>query len=224
MDICDNINAIKAQLPKSVTLIAVSKTKPEADIMQAYNGGQRVFGENKAQEMKQKHENLPEDIQWHFIGHLQENKIKYIINYVTMIHSVDSLKLLAEINKRAAMCNRTVDCLFEMDISHEASKFGLSQEELCTLLESETFKTFGNVRICGLMGIGSITQDRNQTRKEFKELREMFVCIKEKYFADKPYFKEISMGMTGDYDIAVEEGATFVRIGSKIFGQRNYAV
>ncbi|MBQ7984651.1 MAG: YggS family pyridoxal phosphate-dependent enzyme, partial [Bacteroidales bacterium] len=137
MDICDNINAIKAQLPKSVTLIAVSKTKPEADIMQAYNGGQRVFGENKAQEMKQKHVNLPEDIQWHFIGHLQENKIKYIINYVTMIHSVDSLKLLAEINKRAAMCNRTVDCLFEMDISHEASKFGLSQEELCTLLESE---------------------------------------------------------------------------------------
>ncbi|MBO6118100.1 MAG: YggS family pyridoxal phosphate-dependent enzyme [Bacteroidales bacterium] len=223
MDIINNIENIRKEIPQGVTLIAVSKTKPEEDIMQAYSCGQRVFGENKAQELKQKHADLPEDIQWHFIGHLQENKIKYIINFVTLIHSVDSLKLLKEINKRAATCQRTVDCLFEMDISHEESKFGLSEKEVYSILQSEEYKQLNNIRICGVMGVGSITDDPNQTRKEFKELKNIFNNLKQTFFQDKDYFKEISMGMTGDYPIAIEEGATLIRIGSKIFGARDYS-
>lgn len=223
MNIKENIKQIKDSIPENVTLIAVSKTKPNEDLMEAYSVGQRIFGENKAQEMRQKHEDLPKDIIWHFIGHLQENKIKYIISYVSLIHSVDSLKLLKEINKHALKNNRVVDCLFEMDISKEESKFGLSQQEVMDILESEDYKELNNVRICGVMGIGSITEDRQQTRKEFKELKEIFTFLKEKYFEDKDYFKEISMGMTHDYDIAIEEGATLIRIGSKLFGQRDYS-
>lgn len=223
MSIVSNIEEIKKQLPKSVTLIAVSKTKPEEDIMQAYNCGQKIFGENHAQEMKQKHEDLPKDIIWHFIGHLQENKIKYIAPYVAMIHSIDSLKLLMSVNKYAIKNNRTINCLFEMDISHEESKFGLSEEEVEQILQSEEFKALQNVRICGVMGIGSITDNKDKTREEFKNLKHIFDNLKEKYFAKADYFKEISMRMSGDYEIAIKEGATLVRVGSKIFGARDYS-
>lgn len=223
MSIQDNIIAIKNEIPKSVKLIAVSKTKPIEYIEQAYSCGQRVFGENKAQEMKDKHEKLPKDIQWHFIGHLQENKIKYIIQYVSMIHSIDSLHILSEIDKKANKINRVVDCLFEMDISHEESKFGMSLDQASTLVNSDEFKQMNNVRICGVMGVGSITDNKQQTEKEFNNLRDIFQQLKNKFFSDKDFFKEISMGMTGDYKIAISQGSTMIRIGSKIFGERDYS-
>lgn len=223
MSIKENLKSVLDEIPQGVTLIAVSKTKPVEDIMQAYEASQRIFGENKAQEMKEKYALLPKDIQWHMIGHLQENKVKYIVPFVAMIHSVDSLKLLQSINKRAKMCERIVDCLFEIDISHEESKFGLSEEELRNILSSEEFKELENVRICGLMGVGSITQNREQTRKEFRCLKELFLKTKENFFRNEDYFSQISMGMSSDYDLAIEEGSTFVRIGSKIFGERDYS-
>ena len=222
IDIKKNLKEVRETIPTSVTLVCVSKTKPNEYIMEAYESGERVFGENKAQELRQKHETLPKDIQWHFIGHLQENKIKYIIDYVTLIHSVDSLKLLIEINKQALKHSRIVDCLLEIDISHEESKFGLSREEATKLLEDSEYKQLKNIRLCGVMGVGSITTDRDQTRKEFRELKELFTFLKTTYFPTADYFKQVSMGMTHDYDIALEEGATIVRIGSKIFGERNY--
>lgn len=224
MSVKDNLLKIRQSIPSNVTLIAVSKTKPAEDILEAYQAGQRVFGENKAQEMKEKYALLPKDIQWHMIGHLQENKVKYVVPFVSMIHSVDSLKILLAINKRALLCNRVVDCLFEMDISHEESKFGLSVEELISILSSEEYKQMANVRICGLMGIGSITEDREQTRKEFRTLKEMFLEIKQKFFSNSEYFSQISMGMSSDYDLAIQEGSTMVRIGSNIFGARNYNI
>lgn len=222
IDIKKNLKEVRETIPTSVTLVCVSKTKPNEYIMEAYQSGERVFGENKAQELRQKHETLPKDIKWHFIGHLQENKIKYIIDYVTLIHSVDSLKLLIEINKQALKHSRIVDCLLEIDISHEESKFGLSREEATKLLEDSEYKQLKNIRLCGVMGVGSITTDRDQTRKEFRELKELFTFLKTTYFPTADYFKQVSMGMTHDYDIALEEGATIVRIGSKIFGERNY--
>lgn len=224
MNIKENISELRKQIPQNVTLIAVSKTKPSEDIMQAYQTGQRVFGENKAQEMKEKHALLPKDICWHMIGHLQENKVKYIVPFVSMIHSVDSMKILQAINKRAVLNERVVDCLFEMDISHEESKFGLDIEELKAILSSDEFQQMKNVRICGLMGVGSITDDKAKTRMEFRTLRQWFSEIKDEYFADKDYFCHISMGMSGDYDIAIEEGSTMVRIGSRIFGERDYSL
>lgn len=224
MSVKDNLLKIRQSIPSNVTLIAVSKTKPTEDILEAYQTGQRVFGENKAQEMKEKYALLPKDIQWHMIGHLQENKVKYIVPFVSMIHSVDSLKILLAINKRALLCNRVVDCLFEMDISHEESKFGLSMEELVSILSSEEYKQMENIRICGLMGIGSITEDKEQTRKEFRTLKEMFLEIKQKFFSNSEYFSQISMGMSSDYDLAIQEGSTMVRIGSSIFGARNYNI
>lgn len=224
MSVKDNLLKIRQSIPSNVTLIAVSKTKPAEDILEAYQTGQRVFGENKAQEMKEKYALLPKDIQWHMIGHLQENKVKYIVPFVSMIHSVDSLKILLAINKRALLCNRVVDCLFEMDISHEESKFGLSMEELISILSSEEYKQMENIRICGLMGIGSITEDKEQTRKEFHTLKEMFLEIKQKFFSNSEYFSQISMGMSSDYDLAIQEGSTMVRIGSNIFGARNYNI
>lgn len=224
MSVKDNLLKIRQSIPSNVTLIAVSKTKPTEDILEAYQTGQRIFGENKAQEMKEKYALLPKDIQWHMIGHLQENKVKYIVPFVSMIHSVDSLKILLAINKRALLCNRVVDCLFEMDISHEESKFGLSMEELVSILSSEEYKQMENIRICGLMGIGSITEDKEQTRKEFRTLKEMFLEIKQKFFSNSEYFSQISMGMSSDYDLAIQEGSTMVRIGSNIFGARNYNI
>jgi len=220
----ENLEKIRSELPKTVTLVAVSKTKPVSDLQEAYDAGQRIFGENHALEMRDKHEVLPADIQWHFIGHLQTNKIKYIIPFVTLIHSIDSANLLDAVNKEAAKHNRVVDCLLQFHIAQEETKFGLDMTEALQLLDSETFKQMQNVRICGVMGMATFTNDEDEVRKEFKHLKEIFESLKSDYFANQPQFKEISMGMSEDYPIAVEEGATLVRVGSKIFGARNYNV
>ena len=220
----ENLEKIRAELPESVTLVAVSKTKPVSDLQEAYDAGQRIFGENHALEMRDKHEVLPQDIQWHFIGHLQTNKIKYIISFVTLIHSIDSANLLEAVNKEAAKHNRVVDCLLQFHIAMEETKFGLDLEEAKQLLDSDTFKQMQNIRVCGVMGMATFTDDMTEVRKEFKHLRQIFDTLKAKYFAEQSQFKEISMGMSDDYPIAVEEGATLVRVGSKIFGARNYNV
>ena len=213
---------IRASVPEGVTLVAVSKTKPVSDLQEAYDAGQRVFGENYPQEMRDKHEVLPTDIQWHFIGHLQTNKIKYIIPFVTLIHSIDTANLLEAVNKEAKKHNRVVDCLLQFHIALEETKFGLDLDEARQLLDSEAFKQMGNVRICGVMGMGTFTNDMEEVRKEFKHLKSIFDTLKKDYFADQPQFKEISMGMSEDYPIAIEEGATLIRVGSKIFGARVY--
>ena len=218
----ENLEKIRATLPKSVTLVAVSKTKPISDLQEAYDAGQRIFGENHALEMRDKHEALPKDIQWHFIGHLQTNKIKYIIPFVTLIHSIDSANLLEAVNKEAKKHDRVVDCLLQFHIAQEQTKFGLDMEEAKQLLGSEDFKAMENIRICGVMGMATFTEDMDEVRKEFKHLKEIFDTLKNEYFANQSQFKEISMGMSDDYPIAVEEGATLVRVGSKIFGARNY--
>lgn len=218
----ENLSIIKAQIPADVTLVAVSKTKPVSDLQEAYDAGQRVFGENHALEMRDKHESLPNDIQWHFIGHLQTNKIKYIIPFVSLIHSIDSGKLLEAVNKEAAKHNRVVDCLLQFHIAQEETKFGLDLQEARQLLESDAFKQMQNVRICGVMGMATLTEDEAQIRKEFHNLKNIFDTLKHDYFSDATPFKEISMGMSHDYPIAIEEGATLVRVGSKIFGPRIY--
>ncbi len=220
----ENLEKIRATLPKSVTLVAVSKTKPVSDLQEAYEVGQRIFGENHALEMRDKHEALPQDIQWHFIGHLQTNKIKYIIPFVTLIHSIDTANLLEAVNKEAKKHDRVVDCLLQFHIAQEQTKFGLDLEEARQLLDSEAFKQMANVRICGVMGMATFTDDEDEIRKEFKHLKGIFDTLKQEYFANQPQFKELSMGMSDDYPIAVEEGATLVRVGSKIFGARNYNV
>ncbi len=223
MSVAENLNRIKSTLPAGVRLVAVSKTKPEADIMEAYNAGHRIFGENHAQEMKQKHADLPTDIEWHFIGHLQTNKIKYIIDYVRLIHSIDSANLLQAVNKEAAKHNVVVNCLLQFHIATEETKFGLTLDEARQLLESDEFRAMQNVRICGVMGIGSLTDDRDQTNREFAHLKQIFDTLKADYFADADDFKELSMGMSGDYQLAIAHGSTMVRVGSSIFGQRYYA-
>lgn len=219
----ENLEKIRATLPEGVTLVAVSKTKPVNDLQEAYDAGQRVFGENYPQEMRDKHEVLPQDIQWHFIGHLQTNKIKYIIQYVTLIHSIDTASLLEAVNKEAKKHDRVVDCLLQFHIALEETKFGLDLDEARQLLDSEEYKQMENVRICGVMGMGTFTDDMEEVRKEFKHLKSIFDTLKSDYFADQPQFKEISMGMSEDYPIAIEEGATLIRVGSKIFGARVYA-
>ena len=218
----ENLKKIKAAIPSSVTLVAVSKTKPVSDLQEAYDAGQRIFGENHALEMRDKHEVLPKDIQWHFIGHLQTNKIKYIIPFVTLIHSIDSANLLEAVNKEAKKHDRVVDCLLQFHIAQEETKFGLDMEEARQLLDSEVFRQMQNVRLCGVMGMATFTDDEAEIRKEFKHLKEIFETLKTDYFAGQPQFKEISMGMSEDYPIAIEEGATLIRVGSKIFGARNY--
>lgn len=218
----ENLNVVRATLPDNVTLIAVSKTKPVEDLQEAYDAGQRIFGENKALEMRDKHQVLPDDIKWHFIGHLQTNKIKYIAPFVTLIHSIDSVSLLDAVNKEAAKNNRVIDCLLQFHIAQEDTKFGLDMEEAKNMIESENFKKLNNVRIVGVMGMATFTDDVNQVRNEFKTLKNIFDTLKDNYFKDDS-FKEISMGMSDDYPIAIEEGATMVRVGSKIFGARNYA-
>ena len=205
-------------------MVAVSKTKPVSDLQEAYDAGQRAFGENYPQEMRDKHEVLPQDIQWHFIGHLQTNKIKYIIPYVTLIHSIDSANLLEAVNKEAKKHERVVDCLLQFHIALEETKFGLDMEEARQLLDSEAFKQMQNVRICGVMGMATFTDDKAEVRKEFKYLKTIFDTLKAEYFASQPQFKELSMGMSEDYPIAIEEGATLIRVGSKIFGARHYNV
>ena len=219
-----NLNIVRATVPSNVTLIAVSKTKPVSDLQEAYDAGQRIFGENKALEMRDKHQVLPEDIKWHFIGHLQTNKIKYIAPFVTLIHAIDSLSLLEAVNKEAVKNNRVIDCLLQFHIAQEDTKFGLDMEEAMALLESDSFKDLKNVNIVGVMGMATFTDDAAQVRNEFKNLKNIFDTLKENYFADKDSFKEISMGMSDDYPIAIEEGATMVRVGSKIFGARNYNI
>lgn len=222
MSIASNINDIRIKLPEHVKLIAVSKYKPESDLMQAYEAGQRVFGENKAQEMTGKYEHLPKDIEWHFIGHLQTNKIKYIIPYVYCIHSIDSAKLLAEVEKHAAKHGRRVRCLLQFHIATEESKFGFSYEEAVAMLQSPDFAGWQHVEICGVMGMATNTEDTALIRNEFRTLKSYFDRLKTGYFPGQESFREISMGMTGDYPIAMEEGSTMVRIGSAIFGARNY--
>lgn len=222
MDIRNNLDELKKHIPENVKLVAVSKTKPASDIEEAYNAGQRVFGENKAQELSAKAEVLPKDIEWHFIGHLQTNKVKYIAPVVSLVHAVDSLKLLKEINKQAANNNRVIDCLLQFHIAEEATKFGLSRNEADELLQSDGFAKLNNIRIIGVMGMATYTSDKEQIKREFDNLVKYKNSIKEQYFIGKDYFKEVSMGMSGDYKIAIQEGSTMVRVGSLIFGERNY--
>jgi PLP dependent protein len=221
MTIRENILTLKRTLPGNVKLIAVSKTKPVSDILEAYQTGQRLFGENKAQEMSAKYPLLPEDIEWHFIGHLQTNKVKYIAPFVSCIHSVDSLRLLLEINREALRNNRIIPCLLQFHIAEEESKFGLSVGEAEALLVSDTLLTLRNIEIAGVMGMATYTENTEQIRKEFRNLKTIFEMVKEAFFKDQPSFREISMGMSDDYRIAVEEGSTMVRIGSAVFGTRN---
>ena len=220
----ENLDIVRATVSSNVTLIAVSKTKPVSDLQEAYDAGQRIFGENKALEMRDKHQVLPDDIQWHFIGHLQTNKIKYIAPFVTLIHAIDSLSLLEAVNKEAAKNNRVIDCLLQFHIAQEETKFGLDMDEARAMLESESFKSLNNINICGVMGMATFTDDAAQVRDEFKSLKNIFETLKENYFKGNESFKEISMGMSDDYPIAIEEGATMVRVGSKIFGARNYNI
>ncbi len=203
-------------------LVAVSKTKPNEDLLQAYEAGQRDFGENKVQELARKAEELPKDIQWHMIGHLQRNKVKYIAPFVQLIHAVDSERLLVEINKQAAKNDRIIDCLLQVFIAKEETKFGLSESELLELLESDKLKTLSNIRISGLMGMATNTDNTNQVREEFTGLKELFESLKSSLDLPNVQLEELSMGMTGDYKIACDEGSTMVRIGSAIFGARNY--
>jgi pyridoxal phosphate enzyme (YggS family) len=220
MDIAKNIAEIKKSLPEGLKLVAVSKKKSPEIIMQAYHAGHKIFGENKAQDLVHKYEKLPKDIEWHFIGHLQTNKAKYLVPFVSMIHSIDSFKILKTVNKEAQKNNRTIPCLLQFHIAQESSKFGLSEEEAHEILDSEEYKTLKNISIVGVMGMATFTDDEMQVRNEFRFLKRIFDKLKKEYFPRKKGFKEISMGMSDDYSIAVEEGSTMVRVGSKIFGAR----
>lgn len=216
------IKAINEELPQGVRLVAVSKFHPIEALQEAYEGGQRIFGESKVQEMTQKFEALPKDIEWHFIGHLQTNKIKYMAPYVTLIHGVDSYKLLAEINKQAARAERIIPCLLQIHIAQEETKFGFSTDECLSMLEEGTWRTLNNVRVSGVMGMATNTEDETQIDREFARLQAFFHEVKEKYFAHDPHFKEISMGMSDDYPLAIRHGSTLIRVGSRIFGARTY--
>ncbi|WDF53658.1 YggS family pyridoxal phosphate-dependent enzyme [Mucilaginibacter sp. KACC 22063] len=221
MSIAENIRNLKNELDRiQVKLVAVSKTKPVEDIQEAYDEGQRVFGENMVQELVEKYEQLPKDIEWHIIGHLQTNKVKYIAPFISMIESVDSLKLLQEINKHALKNNRVIDCLLQVYIADEDTKFGLGFDEVIELLRSDEFAQLKNVRIRGLMGIATNTDNEKQIKEEFYELDTFFDGIKQSYFRKDDYFDELSIGMSSDYKIAVEQGSTMVRLGSTVFGQR----
>ncbi len=218
----NNLQSVRKHIPAHVQLVCVSKFHPDEAVLEAYHAGERIFGESKVQEMCGKYERLPKDIRWHFIGHLQTNKIKFIIPFVELIHGVDSYKLLVEINKQAEKANRIVNCLLQIHIAKEETKFGFSPEELLEILDSGKWKTLGNVNICGLMGMATFTDNKNQVRAEFKNLKELFDAVKTTYFASDSSFKEISMGMSDDFEPAIEEGSTMVRIGSLIFGLRTY--
>lgn len=218
MSITTNLQQIKASIPKYVTLVAVSKTKPNAAILEAYQTGHRIFGENKVQELTEKYESLPKDIEWHMIGHLQSNKVKYIAPFVSLIHGVDSFKLLKEINKRAAQNERVINCLLQIHIAEEDTKFGFDEKEVIELIKSEAFQDLKNIKVVGLMGMATFTDNENQIRKEFKSLKKLFDKLSTLYFQ----LSTLSMGMSGDYQIAIEEGSTMIRVGSSIFGERNY--
>ena len=221
MSITTNIQDIQTELsPVGVTLVAISKTKPNEDIQEAYNAGQRIFGENMVQELVEKYEALPKDIEWHLVGHLQTNKVKYIAPFISLIQSVDSLKLLAEINKHAAKHKRVIDCLLQVDIAQEDTKFGLDHVEVVELLSSEEFQNMQNVRIRGLMGIATNTENEKEIKEEFYELKMLFDGVKVSYFRKETSFDTLSMGMSSDYTLAIEQGSNMVRLGSTIFGKR----
>ena len=222
--IAQNIDRVKASLPKGVRLVAVSKIKPVEDIMEAYRAGQRLFGENYATELRDKHALLPDDIQWHFIGHLQAKQLKYYIDFVSMIHGVDSIEHLQEVEKAAAKVGRKVDVLLQVHVAQEETKFGFSQAECEEMLQSADFQELKNVKIHGVMGMATFTDDQEQVRREFHHLHQIFDELKTHFFSQNPDFKELSMGMTEDYPIAIQEGSTLIRIGSAIFGPRNYNV
>ena len=220
MSIAQNLTQIKSQLPAHVTLVAVSKTKPVADLMEAYNAGQRIFGENKIQEMTEKWEEMPKDIEWHMIGHVQTNKVKFMAEYVSLIHGVDSFKLLEEINKQAKKHNRVIDCLLQVHIAEEETKFGLDEEELNEIFEILKQVQYDNIRIVGLMGMATFTENTTQIEKEFKHLKNVFDTINLDCTDAINRVSTLSMGMSGDYQLAISCGSTMVRIGSSIFGTR----
>ena len=222
MGIAKNLNAIKENIPGSVCLVAVSKTKPDKAIMEAYQAGHRDFGENKVQDLVAKQERLPEDIRWHMIGHLQSNKVKYLAPFVHMLHGVDSLKLLGIINKEAEKQSRVIDCLLQVRIAREETKFGLTEADLVILLRSDAFKEMKNVRIRGVMGMATYTENSEQIIEEFRLLKRIFDSLKASAFDGQLWFDQLSCGMSDDYDLAIEEGSNMVRIGSLIFGPRNY--
>ena len=217
----EKLATVKKNIPSNVTLVAVSKTKPNELIEEAYKAGQRIFGENKAQELKNKAEVLPKDIQWHFIGHLQRNKVKYIAPHTSLIHSIDSIQLLTEVNKQGLKNNRIIDCLLQFHIATEESKFGLSLEEATELLNSNEFLNLKNIKIVGVMGMASFSNNEEQVRNEFIRLKDIFTQLNNNFFNQTATFQTISMGMSGDYRIAIEEGSTMIRVGSAIFGNRN---
>ncbi len=214
----ENLATILSSIPKEVTLVAVSKTKPNADILEAYHAGQRVFGENKIQEMAAKHDELPKDIQWHMIGHLQKNKVKYMAHFVDLIHGVDSFSTLKEINKQAKKHNRIINCLLQAKIAKEDTKFGLSFSDIETIITSERLKELENIQIVGLMGMATFTEDQEQLAEEFSSLKNFFELLKTQH----SQLKTLSMGMSGDYQLAIKKGSNMVRVGSAIFGARNY--
>ncbi|MCH2223836.1 MAG: YggS family pyridoxal phosphate-dependent enzyme [Crocinitomicaceae bacterium] len=218
--ISEALNIVRNKIPTNVTLVAVSKTKPVEDILTAYEANQRIFGENKVQELVEKQDALPKDIEWHMIGHLQSNKVKYIAPFIQLIHAVDSLKLLIEINKQAKKNNRTIKCLLQFHIASEDSKFGLSLSEVQEILESDQFLHLENISIVGVMGMATFTSDKEIVKEEFRTLENYFHVIQSRYFKFNDSFQHISMGMSGDYEVAIEEGSTMVRVGSSIFGSR----
>jgi len=222
MGIASNLNAIKQILPEGITLVAVSKTKPDEMIMEAYEAGQRDFGENKVQDLVSKKERLPADIRWHMIGHLQSNKVKYLASFVHMIHAVDSMKLLRVIQKEAEKNNRNISCLLQLRIAREDTKYGLTREEIIQLTSGKEFRTLNRVVFCGLMGMATYTDNEDQIREEFRMLTDVFYKLKNGVFRKDDSFKERSFGMSGDYRIALSEGSTMLRIGSSIFGPRNH--
>lgn len=222
MSIAENLEVVLSQLPDGVRLVAVSKFHPNEAIEEAYRNGQRVFGESKVQEMTAKYESLPKDIEWHFIGHLQTNKIKYIVPYVSLIHGIDSYKLLAEVNKQAIKIGKVVNCLLQIHIAEEETKFGFSFDECREMLTTGEWKEFHNIQLCGLMGMATNTSKNEQIEKEFCSLSSFFKEIKDTWFADVEAFRELSMGMSHDYLQAIAAGSTLIRVGSKIFGERVY--
>ena len=219
MSIKENLLRIKATLPKKVTLVAVSKTKPVSDLMEAYEAGQRIFGENKIQEMSEKWEQMPQDIHWHMIGHVQSNKVKHMASFVDLIHGVDSMKLLEEINKQALKNNRVIECLLQIHIAEEETKFGLNEVELNAIFDSVDFKNLQNIKVIGLMGMATFTENKSQIKKEFQHLKAIFETAKQKKTPNCE-LSTLSMGMSGDYPLAIQCGSTMVRIGSSIFGGR----
>ena len=220
--ISDQIKIITETLPDGVELVAVSKFHPVEALKEAYDAGQRIFGESRVQEISQKRLLMPDDVQWHFIGHLQTNKVRQLVPYVSLIHSVDSIKLLESINAESARIGKVVDVLLQLHVAQEETKFGFTCEDCVDLVDKGVLGRLPNVRVCGVMGMATNTDDMGKVREEFKSIKNVFDTLKQRYFADKPYFKEISMGMSDDYHIAMEEGSTLVRIGTTIFGSRGY--